>query len=44
MIMNQTNDTVFSVEDVAPGVYVFDIVAFNVLGDGHVSSLVVTGE
>ena len=33
-VVNQPNDRTFTVEDVVPGVYIFSLLAFNVLGDG----------
>ena len=44
VLVNQTNETTFSIEDVAPGEYLFAIQAFNILGHGDESSLLVTGE
>ena len=44
VLINHTNETAFSVEGMAPGVYLFDILAFNILGDGSGSSLLVIGE
>ena len=34
MLVNQTLDTTFTVNDVAPGIYLFTVLAVNILGDG----------
>ena len=42
-MVNQTNDTKFAVECVAPGVYFFTVLAVNVLGDGQENSVSIMG-
>ena len=39
VLTNQTNETMFSIEGMYPRVYLFDICAFNILGDGIISSI-----
>ena len=43
IVETTTNDTKYIVEYMAPGVYLFTVLAYNVLGDGKESSIAVTG-
>ena len=38
-----TEDTKYIIEYTTPGVYLFIVLAYNVLGDGNRTSIVVTG-
>ena len=42
MLVNQTNYTIFVVESAAPGVYLFTVLAVNILGKGEEESTVIT--
>ena len=42
-VVTTTNDTEYTIRFMAPGVYLFTVQAYNVLGDGKESSIVVTG-
>ena len=43
-MVNNTTDNTFTIEGVAPGVYLFTVLAFNVLGNGSESSIAATGQ
>ena len=43
LIVAMTNDTEYIVQYYTPGVYVFTVLGYNVLGDGSGSTIVVTG-
>ena len=42
-LVTKTNKTAFAFEGVAPGVYVFTVLAINIIGDGEKESITVTG-
>ena len=44
LAMTMTSDTQYIVEVVVPGVYLFTVLAYNILGDGKQSTIIVTGE
>ena len=43
VMVNLTSDNNFTIGGVTPGVYLFTVLAFNILGDGSESSITVVG-
>ena len=43
-IETTTNDNEYIVEFTTPGVYLFTVLAYNVLGDGEQSTIFITGQ
>ena len=42
IVFYQTNCTILVIDDVVPGVYLFTVLAVNVLGDGKATSITLT--
>ena len=43
VLETKTSETAFALDGVAPGVYIFTVLAINIIGDGEKDNITVTG-